>query len=86
MAKQGQDKQAFLTRKAVVKLYDQYPGEWFLLKVLERDKKSRKGLYFELIAHSPDKQKLYDLLDREDWDWEGDYIFVFSDPDKVCEI
>ncbi len=74
------------TPKEIVDLYSAFPGQWFLLRVLERDKESGKGTKFQLIRKDPDKEKLYELLEEEDWDWEGEYMFVYADPDAACKV
>jgi len=39
-----------------------------------------------LISYDRKKEHLYDLMEEDGWDWEKKYIFVFADPDSLCEI
>lgn len=72
----------------VGQLYQDNPGIWLLLDVLETGKNGRASK-FKLLAKSSDKEDLYDFLmedESEDWSWDKKYIFVFSDPDKQCDL
>lgn len=70
----------------MAQLYREKPGVWLLLEVLERDQRGRASK-LALLKESPNKDELYDyLLEQQQWDWNTEYIFVFSDPDKQCEI
>ncbi len=70
----------------MAQLYQEKPGVWLLLEVLERDQRGRANK-LALLRESPNKDDLYDfLLEQQQWDWSKEYIFVFSDPDKQCEI
>ncbi len=71
--------------KEVAKLYGELEGEWLLLDVLQRGKDG-KAEEFVLMAHSVDKDELYEFIMEEGGEMDGDFIFVFADPNGVCEI
>lgn len=73
--------------KDMMRLYNEMPQEWLLLEVLEYDKKGRANK-LRLLQHAKDKEQLYDFLmeNSEDWNWNKNYIFVYSDPDKQCVL
>ncbi len=67
-------------------LYEQNPEFWLLLDVLEVGPNGRASK-FKLLAKSEDKEDLYDyLMEDDEWNWDKKYIFVFSDPDKQCDL
>ena len=62
------------------------PESWFLLEILEEDDYG-KAKALKILQHSAEKEILYDyLMEDESWDWNKKYIFVYSDPDKKCEL
>lgn len=70
----------------MAQLYQENPGVWLLLEVLERNAAGRAEK-LRLLKAAPQKDALYDfLLEQEDWNWHKEYVFVYSDPDKQCEI
>ncbi len=70
----------------VAALYEDNPGYWLLLDVLETAPNGRASK-FRLLAKSKDKEELYDyLFEDDDWDWNKKYIFVYSDPGKQCDL
>ncbi len=75
-----------ISTKDVARLYNDKPGEWLLLDVLKTGSNGRAEL-FKLLAHSNDKENLYAyIMEDENWNWDKKYIFVFADPDNLCEI
>ncbi|KAA3631458.1 MAG: hypothetical protein DWQ02_16350 [Bacteroidetes bacterium] len=72
--------------KEVAQLYEDNPGVWLLLDVLETAPNGRASK-FMLLAKSEDKDDLYEfLLEDDDWSWGKKYIFVYADPDKHCDL
>ncbi len=70
----------------VATLYQENPGFWLLLDVLQTGQNGRASK-FRLLAKARNKDDLYDyLMEDEDWNWDKKYIFVFSDPDKLCDL
>lgn len=70
----------------MAQLYQHNPGVWLLLEVLERNAAGRAEK-LRLLQSAADKDALYEfLLEQDDWNWSKEYVFVFSDPDKQCEI
>ena len=57
------------------------------LEVLERDENGR-AQKLKLIRYAATKEELNDYLinDADDWDWNTNYIFVYSDPEQQCEL
>ena len=70
--------------KEVAKLYGELPREWLLLDVLKKGENG-KAEEFQLIAHSPNKDDLYEIV-MEDENDKRNLIFVFADPEGLCEI
>jgi len=70
----------------VAQLYREIPHQWMLLEVIST--KNGKAEWFYLLKYAKEKEVLYDYLMDEDenWDWSKKYIFVYADPDDVCEI
>lgn len=68
-------------------LYSENPNVWLLLEVLEYNEFG-KAKKLRLLKSAENKDGLYDYLmdEDEDWTWKKKYIFVFSDPDKPCEL
>ncbi len=79
------DWQGVIDAKDVARLYNEKMGHWLLLEVLEKDANG-KAKKFKLVAWDKDKDKLYELMDDDDWDWDKQYIFVFADPNSLCEL
>ncbi len=77
--------QGVINARDVARLYNDKSNHWLLLEVLKKDKNG-KAEEFKLIACDPDKDRLYELMEDDDWDWDKQYIFVFADPDSLCEI
>ena len=71
--------------KDVARLYNDKMGNWLLLEVLKVGKNG-KAEEFKLIAYDKKKDKLYELMEDEKWDWDKKYIFVYADPDTLCEF
>lgn len=71
--------------KQVAQLYGDLEGEWLLLDVLQR-RQDGKAEEFVLMAHSKDKDDLYDFIMEEAGEMDGNFIFVFADPNEVCEV
>ena len=68
-------------------LYSKTPNKWLLLEVLKYNKNGKAQL-LKLLKYAKDKDELYDYLmdEEEDWSWDKNYIFIFSDPNKECEL
>ncbi len=86
MHKEQIDKTRVISAREVADIYRRLEGNWLLLKVLQRDDKTGKASLFMLIDYHPSKDVLYELLEDDDWDWAGEYMFVFADPDAVCSL
>ena len=56
-----------------------------LLEVIKTGENG-KAEEFKLIAYDKKKANLYELMEEDDWDWDKKYIFVFADPDTLCEF
>ncbi len=77
--------QGVINAKEVARLYNDLTGQWLLLEVIEVDKNG-KAEKFILRANDEDKEQLYKLMDSDEWDWDKKYLFVFADPNNLCEI
>ncbi len=80
-----EDWQGVISAKEVARLYNDFTGQWLLLEVIKVDKNG-KAEKFKLIANHVDKNKLYKLMDDDEWNWDKKYLFVFADPNNLCEI
>ncbi|MBK8920922.1 MAG: hypothetical protein IPM81_05355 [Saprospirales bacterium] len=70
----------------MAQLYQENPGVWLLLEVRARNPNGR-ATRLKLLKQAKNKDDLYDfLMEQENWDLSKDYVFVFSDPGKQCEI
>lgn len=80
------DSQEYNARE-MAQLYQKHPNEWLLLEILETNKAGRAER-LRLVKYAKDKNDLYDYLmdEAEDWNWNRNFIFVYSDPDKECEL
>ena len=77
--------QEVINVKDVARLYNDKMGNWLLLEVIKKGENG-KAEEFKLIAYDKEKANLYELMDKDDWDWDKKYIFVFADPDTLCEF
>jgi len=77
--------QGVINAKEVARLYNDLTGQWLLLELIEVDVKG-KAEKFKLVANHLDKDELYKLMDSDKWDWDKKYLFVFADPNNLCEI
>ena len=77
--------QEVIKAKDVANLYNDKLGYWLVLEVIKIDR-SGKAEEFRLIAYDRKKEHLQDLMDEDDWDWDKKYIFVFADPNTLCEL
>ena len=77
--------QGVISAKEVARLYNDLTGQWLLLEVIKVDNKG-KAEKFKLVAYDRDKDPLYKLMDSDEWDWNKKYLFVFADPNNLCEI
>ena len=77
--------QGVINAKDVARLYNDKIGNWLLLEVIKMGENSRAE-NFKLVAYNKNKERLYHLMDDDNWDWNKKYIFVFADPDNLCEI
>lgn len=71
--------------KDVARLYNDKTGNWLLLEVI-RIGENGKAEEFKLIAYDRKKENLHELMEEDNWDWDKKYIFVFADPDTLCEF
>ncbi|MBK7407901.1 MAG: hypothetical protein IPL49_08575 [Saprospirales bacterium] len=71
----------------MAQLYQKHPNEWLLLEVLATNKSGRAER-LRLVKYAKNKNDLYDYLmdEVQDWDWSKNFIFVYSDPDKECDL
>lgn len=77
--------QEVINVKDVARLYNDKTGNWLLLEVIKMGKNG-KAEEFKLIAYDQKKENLYELMEDDNWDWDKKYIFVFADPDTLCEF
>jgi hypothetical protein len=77
--------QGVISAKEVARLYNDLIGQWLLLEVIKMDNKG-KAEKFKLVANDIEKIRLYELMDSDEWDWDKKYLFVFADPNNLCEI
>lgn len=77
--------QGVINATDVAKLYNEKANQWLLLEVIKMGK-NRKAEEFRLVANNKSKEKLKALMEDDDWNWEKKYIFVFADPNSLCEI
>lgn len=70
----------------MARLYQENPHVWLLLEVLERNPNGRAEK-LKLLKAAASKDELYDfLMEQDDWTWKKEYIFVYSNPEKQCDI
>lgn len=80
------DKEKIYTALEMAQLIGSRPKNWFLLEILKQNNNG-KAEELRFLKYSGDKENLYQyLMEDESWDWDKKYIFVFSDPDKKCEL
>jgi hypothetical protein len=81
-----EDRKEYSARE-MAHLYQEHPNEWLLLEVLAYNKAGRAER-LRLLKFSKNKNDLYDFLmdEVQEWDWSRNFIFVFSDPEKECEL
>jgi len=77
--------QGVINARDVAQLYDEKSGQWLLLEVVKMGALG-KAEEFKLIAYDNNKEKLHELMEDDDWDWDKKYIFVFADPNSICEL
>ena len=77
--------QGVINVRDVAHLYNDKLGHWLLLEVIKTGG-SGKAEEFKLIAFDRKKEQLQELMDEDDWDWDKKYIFVFADPNTLCEL
>jgi len=77
--------QEVINVKDVARLYNDKMGNWLLLEVI-RMGENGKAEEFKLVAYNKKKESLYDLMEEDNWDWDKKYIFVYADPDTLCEF
>ncbi len=77
--------QEVIKAKDIAKLYNDKIGNWLLLEVIKMGENG-KAEKFKLIAFNKSKENLYSLMEVDNWDWDKNYIFVFADPNNLCEI
>ncbi|MCF6351517.1 MAG: hypothetical protein L3J06_00760 [Cyclobacteriaceae bacterium] len=77
--------QGVINAKDVAKLYNNKINQWLLLEVIKMGK-NRRAEEFKLVAFDKNKEKLKALMEDDDWDWDKKYMFVFADPNSLCEI
>jgi len=77
--------QGVINAKDVAHLYNDKLGHWLLLEVITMGSNG-KAEKFKLIAAAKEKARLYELMEEDDWDWDKKYIFVFANPDSLCDI
>ncbi|MDH5381904.1 MAG: hypothetical protein OEW75_13685 [Cyclobacteriaceae bacterium] len=73
-----------LSAEEAANLYKEYPGQWFLFRVLETDQ-SGKARLIGVVGHNKEKNILRDILLDMD-DWEHRYIFMWADPGGKCDL
>ena len=74
-----------ISAKDVAQLYNEKSNNWLLLEVIKMGK-NRKAEEFKLVAYNKSKEVLKELMEDDNWDWSKKYLFVFADPDSLCEI
>ena len=81
------DAQQEYSASEMAQLYQDLPNVWLLLEVLQTNPSGRAER-LKLLKYAKDKNELYEYLLDEDphWEWNKNYIFVFSDPEKACEL
>jgi len=77
--------QGVINAKDVAQLYHEKSNNWLLLEVVKMGK-NKKAEEFKLIAFDKTKEALHELMEDDNWDWTKKYIFVFADPDSLCEL
>jgi|GEM_PF-83268 len=74
-------------RSDIVNMYTDLDGHWLLIEVIERDE---KGTATEIrLAHfAKEKDDVHEFLmdEEESWDWTKNYLVVYADPKKQCEL
>lgn len=69
----------------VASFYKEYPKYWFLLEVLGRGKDG-KAEVMKVITYDFEKDVLREFLLDSLPDANGQYIFVYADPDGKCDL
>ena len=77
--------QGVIKSKDVAQLYNDKVDHWLLLEVIKMGSNG-KAEEFKLIAFDRKKEQLYELMEDENWDWSKKYIFVFADPNSLCDL
>lgn len=77
--------QGVINARDVAKLYKDKIGCWLLLEVIKMGANG-KAEKFKLIAFNKKKEILNNLMEDDNWEWDKNYIFVFADPNTLCEI
>ena len=77
--------QEVINVKDVARLYNDKMGNWLLLEIIKMGDNG-KAEEFKLMAYDKKKANLYELMEDDNWDWDKKYIFVFADPDTLCEF
>ena len=79
-------KDKIINSKDVARLYNDKLREWLLLEVIKTGSNG-KAEQFKLLANAKNKDELYEfVMEDEEWNWDKKYIFVYADPNSVCEI
>jgi len=77
--------QGIINVKDVARLYNDKSGNWLLLEVIKVGENG-KAEEFKLVAYKRKKELLYKMMEDDNWDWDKKYIFVYADPDTLCEL
>lgn len=74
-------------RADIVDMYTDLEHQWLLIEVIERDKNGT-ATEIRLAYFSKEKDDVHEhLMEEEDnWDWGKNYLVVYADPKKQCEL
>jgi hypothetical protein len=74
-------------RSDIVDMYTDLEHNWLLIEVIGRDKNGM-ATEIRLVHFAEVKDDVYEFLmeEEESWDWTKNYIVVYADPKKECEL
>jgi hypothetical protein len=74
-------------RSDIVDMYNDLEHHWLLIEVIGRDE---NGTATEIrLAHfAKEKDDVHEFLmeEEENWDWCKNYLVIYADPKKECEL
>ncbi len=74
-------------RADIVDMYTDLEHQWLLIEIIERDKNGT-ATEIRLAHYAKEKDDVHEFLmeEEENWDWTKNYLVVYADPKKQCEL